>query len=102
MIWRLISNCWYSIIINGQANGFFKSSRGVRQGDPLSPSLFIIAFEVLSRGLKFLAVSNQTTGFFVPRNCPKITHLTFADDVIIFTNGSRVSLSNLMKFMGAI
>lgn len=34
LIWRLISNNWYSVLINGQAYGFFHSSRGVKQGDP--------------------------------------------------------------------
>src|SRR5205809_5610383 len=51
MIWRLISNCWYSIVINGKSCGYFKSNRGVRQGDPLSPILYIIASEVIARGL---------------------------------------------------
>ena len=65
-----------------------------------SPSLFIIASEVLSRGLKKLAATKQTIAYSVPGNCPKITHLAFVDDVIIFTNGSKVSSSNLMKFLG--
>lgn len=42
-IWRLMSNNWYSILINEQSHGFLSSSRGLKQGDPLSPTLFIIA-----------------------------------------------------------
>lgn len=46
---RLICNNWYSVLVNGQSNGFFKSSRGVKQGDSLSPTFFILAAEVLSK-----------------------------------------------------
>lgn len=42
MIWRLISNPWISILINGSPCGFFKGSRGLRKRDLLSPLLFII------------------------------------------------------------
>lgn len=34
MIWRLVSGNWYSVLVNGQTYGFFRSSRGVKQGDP--------------------------------------------------------------------
>lgn len=63
MVWRLISNCWYSLIVNGQADDFFGSFRGVRQRNPLSLSLFIIVPEVLSMGLKELVDSKQIASY---------------------------------------
>lgn len=43
MVWNLISNNWYSVMVNGQESRFFHSSRGVKQGYPLSPTLFILS-----------------------------------------------------------
>lgn len=48
MIWRLLSNNWYSININGGRHRFFKASRGIKQGVPIYPSLFVIGSELLS------------------------------------------------------
>ncbi|XP_075098963.1 uncharacterized protein LOC142175861 [Nicotiana tabacum] len=45
MVWNLMSNNWYSVLVNGQSSGFFKSTRGVKQGDLLSLALFILSAE---------------------------------------------------------
>ena len=99
MVWRLMSNVWFPVIINGASYGFFKSSRGIRQGDPLSPALFVIGAEVLSRGLNSLAAQSGFLGFTVPRGCPPVTHLAFADDVLVFANGSSSSLKDIMRLL---
>ncbi|WMV11057.1 hypothetical protein MTR67_004442 [Solanum verrucosum] len=95
MIWRLISNNWYSININGTRHGFFKSSRGLKQGDPLSPSLFVIGAELLTRLLDSL-VNHNFTPFQVDKNSPIMTHLCYADDTILFSSGDPLSLAMMM------
>lgn len=63
-IWRLVANNWYSILINGQAHGFFHFAIGVKLGDPLSFTLFFLAAEVLSRAL-ILYFMNQVIDVMV-------------------------------------
>ncbi|XP_060190461.1 uncharacterized protein LOC132619634 [Lycium barbarum] len=72
--------------------GFFQSTRGVKQGDPLSPTLFILAAEVLSRSLNALHQKVQFKGFGMPKWSPKVNHLAYVDDMIIFTSADVVSL----------
>ncbi|XP_075095345.1 uncharacterized protein LOC142173621 [Nicotiana tabacum] len=45
LIFGIVSNNWYSVLLNGQLHGFFKSIRGVKQSDPLSPTLFVLAVD---------------------------------------------------------
>lgn len=84
IIYHYISSCWFSVLINGESCGFFSSSRGLRQGDTLSPSLFIIAVEVLSRGLNHMHVQYPHISFQSSLHVPVISHLSYADDVIIY------------------
>jgi hypothetical protein len=72
-----------SILVNGTPSGFFTSSRGLRQGDPLSPLLFMVIMEALSRMLVAALEQGSMTGFAVgPRESEAIVvnHLLFADD----------------------
>ena len=53
-IWRIMSNNWYFIVINGKRHDFFHSTKRLKQGDPLSQALFILGVEVLSSHLNML------------------------------------------------
>ena len=87
------------MLVNGRSRGFFQASHGIKQGNPLSPILFIVASEALSRGLSAQVVDGSITHYALPRGCIRITHLSFADDIVIFTRGDRRSVVNLVWFL---
>ena len=76
----------FSILINGSPNNFFGSSRGLRQGDPLSPMLFLIVMKVFSKMLRRVEGAGLIRGFKVEsRRCggESVSHLLFANDTIL-------------------
>ncbi|XP_019259988.1 PREDICTED: uncharacterized protein LOC109238018 [Nicotiana attenuata] len=97
LIHNYISNNWYSVIVNGGRHGFFKSNMGLRQGDPISPSLFFISAELLSKMLNNLHDRQGYKGFYMSVNGPKINHLSFANDTILFCNGGKDTLEIILK-----
>lgn len=94
-----LSNNWFTIIINGKQSGFFKSSRRLKQGDPLSPTLFILAQEVFSRGIYSLFNRGLCQRYGTFGRGPAPTHLFFADDALLFCKEDGLSVSNLMDFI---
>lgn len=88
-----------SVIINGSPTKEFPISRGVRQGDPLSPYLFIIAMEGLSVALKTTCDKGLFGGVQIPRNGPNISHLFYADDALFIGEWSRTNLKNLARIL---
>ncbi|XP_019438892.1 PREDICTED: uncharacterized protein LOC109344584 [Lupinus angustifolius] len=78
-----------SVVVNGKSYGYFSCSRGVRQGDPLSPILFCLAEEVLSRGISKLCDENKISSIKGPRNLCTTSHVLYADDVFIFCRGVK-------------
>lgn len=75
-----ISTVSYSVLINGEAKGYIQPSRGLRQGDPLSPYLFLLCGEGLSALLKKAEMEGRIKGIQVCRGAPSLSHLFFADD----------------------
>jgi hypothetical protein len=72
------------VLVNGEATPFFSNERGLRQGCPLSPLLFILALEGLSILLKSSQLAGKITGIKVSR-LVKILHIFFVDDILIAT-----------------
>ena len=91
-IWCCISTVKFSILINGCLFDFFGSSRGHRQGDPLSHFLFDIVMEALSHMLVVATVVGQFSSFTVGNatgSLMMVSHLLFADDTLVFSDADN-------------
>ncbi|XP_022007581.1 uncharacterized protein LOC110906813 [Helianthus annuus] len=71
-----------SVLINGSPTLEFQCYRGVRQGDSLSPFIFIIAMEALTNFIEKAKGLGLLRGIHLPNNGPSLTHLMYADDVV--------------------
>ena len=88
-LWRkwilgCLSTVFFSIFINGRPRGKFKRSRGLRQGDPLSPFLFTLVVDVLGRLIDKSIQCRVIRGFIVEKDKVEVSHLQFAEDTLLF------------------
>jgi hypothetical protein len=88
LVHACISSPTFSVIINGQSYARFTSSRGVRQGCPLSLYLFVLAVNELSLALQEAMQNNNLTGISLGPDCPPIHSLLFADHLLVCGNAN--------------
>ncbi|XP_062021069.1 uncharacterized protein LOC133737557 [Rosa rugosa] len=79
----------YSFLVNGEVRGYVRPSRGIRQGDPLSPYLFILCAEGLSSLIEFFAQQQWIHSIKVTPTAPILHHLLFADDSFLFGSATE-------------
>ncbi|KAJ4781259.1 RNA-directed DNA polymerase (reverse transcriptase)-related family protein [Rhynchospora pubera] len=94
-----VTSASFSININGSSDGFIRPTNGLRQGCALSPYLFILAIDVLSRLLQFLVAAGQLKGVKLSRACPVLTSLMYADDLLIFGEASYGEMTKLKEIL---
>ena len=83
LIMKCISTVSYRIKVNGELTDEIVPSRGLRQGDPLSPYLFLICAEGFSSLLNAAEMEGKIRGVSICESAPTITHLLFADDSLL-------------------
>ncbi|XP_048613115.1 uncharacterized protein LOC125587045 [Brassica napus] len=94
-----ISSVQYRILLNGQPRGLIIPQRGLRQGDTLSPYLFILCTETLIANIKKAEREKQLTGMKVARACPSISHLLFADDSLFFCKAQEAECQTILRIL---
>ncbi|KAL2237664.1 UNVERIFIED_CONTAM: hypothetical protein Sindi_0958100 [Sesamum indicum] len=85
----------YSVGLNGKPHGFFRGARGLRQGDPISPYLFVIVMEVLHLGFLQLIDQDELFSFHWKCDAARVFQLGFADDLLLFCRADVESIGVL-------
>ena len=98
----LYFHCQFSVLVNDSPAGFFRSSRGLRQGDPLSPLLFLLIMEVLSKLFQKTEKVGLIRGFqtgMLRGYEVRISHLLFANDTIVFCDAIPEQVLHILKVL---
>lgn len=99
LVFKCIATPRISILVNGASEGFFKISRGLRQGDPLSPFLFIIMVESLGRLINRAREKALLVGIKITSNMEPITHQQFVDDTMLFGSSSHMEAYGIKNIL---
>jgi hypothetical protein len=99
MLMRCICSVWFSVKLNGGVSDSFTPSRGLWQGDPISPYLFLFCVEGFLALLKESQLANQNRGVRFGASIPQITHLFLVDDSVVFLKTTESSLWTLMEIL---
>ena len=96
-----VSTVSYSLLINGDPMVNIKPSQGIRQGDPLSPYLFLLCSEGLHRMIQKVVDFGDIQGVSICRNGPKLTHLFFVDDSLLFCRATTQECHKVLEILSS-
>lgn len=99
LIMECVSTVNFSVFANGEHRTSFTPAYGLRQGDPLSPYLFLIVADVLSLLITQSITNNSMSGLKMKMTCPQLSHLFFADDAILFFTAERSDCQGILRLL---
>lgn len=99
LIMHCITTATYSILVNRVAHGCIVPTRGLCQGDPFSPYLFLLSADGFSSLINDAAKNKMLNGVSICRGCPMVTHLFFADDSLLFCKTSNQECQKLVSIL---
>jgi hypothetical protein len=99
LIMECVKSITYSVVINGNQVGHIIPTRGLRQGDPQSSYLFLVCAKVLSVMLQRAESTRAITGVPTSKNGPRINHLFFADDSLLFCKANLVEWRRITRIL---
>jgi hypothetical protein len=99
LVMKCVETVSFSVRVNGQFSEFFKPTRGIHQGDPISPYLFLLCAEGLSSLIKFSGPLYLSRGIRVGVHAPWLSHLLFADDCLVFSQASANGAERLHNIL---
>ena len=99
LMMKCVRSVSYSVLINGRACGHIKLTKGLRQGDPLSPFLFLLYPKGFSGLLYKAQKEKKIQGMAAVRNGTKVTHMFFANDSLLFCQVKRNECQEILRIM---
>ena len=99
LVMEFVSTVQFTLLFNGSMTQTFKPSKGLRQGNPISPYLFLLCANVLSLALLKAKHNKAIQGIKVGRNGCTFTHQFFADDSLLFFKKDNKSLQNIHNIL---
>jgi len=98
-VMKCVTTVSYSILVNRVPSETIIPSQGIRQGDPLSPYLFLLCAECLSSLLANAEQDGRLSGIPVATNGFRLSHLFFADDSLIFCRASFTEWGHMLNLL---
>ena len=86
-----------SLLWSGKKLEWFHPSRGIRQGDPISPYLFVLCMKRLGHVINQVVAKDKWKPIRLSRNCPPLSHLFFVNDLLLFIEANPNQMEIIME-----